>query len=366
VVHAAWVNGGGDWFDKNGIFNGPTPTLSGAVGLNTPITLDISGMQGDLLIQGLNRISSVTIDGRAATAFWTDASSNRSQALPSTASRPVFVLNRAQGQRLTITTPSAGTIRVDRVAGPAVSAPPFVGPSNRPDILELEMIDEQTTLAAIGRGNYAAPYAFSPEYRTDPATGLKYLRFSTSTPLASRLISWFLRFPAREEVYARYCVYIEDDVSAGMTEAGMKLSGLSATSDVHWVMEHGPVDQANRNVYSFLDYRYDAQSGPGFGVIEPIGPMLQSGRWYVIEQRGKMNTIGQADGVLQVWLNGHLVWTFDHRMMRSSPAAQFDQFHAQVYHGGVGIPSAPFHYRIAKIAVSSSYIGVPPELVGTQ
>jgi hypothetical protein len=37
--------------------------------------------------------------------------------------------------------------------------------------------------------------------------------------------------------------------------------------------------------------------------------------------------------------------------------------HVNVYHGGMGLPSQPFHYRIAKIAVSSSYIGVPSELL---
>jgi hypothetical protein len=35
-----------------------------------------------------------------------------------------------------------------------------------------------------------------------------------------------------------------------------------------------------------------------------------------------------------------------------------------VYHGGMGLPKAPIHYRIAAIAVAKAYIGPPPELAG--
>ena len=38
-------------------------------------------------------------------------------------------------------------------------------------------------------------------------------------------------------------------------------------------------------------------------------------------------------------------------------------FQVNVYYGGHEAPTALMHYRIAKLAVSSSYIGVPTELL---
>src|SRR5207244_2668529 len=79
---APWVKGGGDWFDKNGVFNGPTPTISVPITANTPINIDISGIAGDLLLTGISGWDKPLIDGQPAVGFGMDSSSNQSQPLP--------------------------------------------------------------------------------------------------------------------------------------------------------------------------------------------------------------------------------------------------------------------------------------------
>jgi hypothetical protein len=132
-------------------------------------------------------------------------------------------------------------------------------------------------------------------------------------------------------------------------------------------MEHGAVAPNNRSVYSFVDYQYDAESGNGFGAIHNMGnAMLKAGQWYVIEQHIKLNTPGQSNGVGEVFLNGNLVWSSHNKRFRNAADTRIDMLHVNVYHGGTKTPSHPIHYRIAKIAVSSSYIGVPKELTPPQ
>jgi hypothetical protein len=365
---AKWTTPGGDWLDANGVFDGPTPTISQRVSTG-PVSIDISGIDGDLLVQGLSGWDKPMIDGAPATAFWTDSSSAVAQALPARWNRPGIILNPNHGHTLQFT-PAAGgqTVRIDRVAGPVIPDLPMIGASNKPDVLDVELTDQASILKAIGTGNYAVPWAYNPEFRTDPQTGLKYLRFSSAD--GPRLISWFMKFQPREEAYARYCLYIEDDVADGMTELGVKLPGLGNTpSDelISWRMEHGPVAPNNRGVYSFVDYQYDAESGNGFGAIHSMGgAMLKAGQWYVIEQRAKLNTPGSADGVGEIFLNGNLVWSSHTKRFRNSAATRLTNLHVNVYHGGTKTPSHPIHYRIAKIAVSSSYIGIPKELAPAQ
>jgi hypothetical protein len=241
---------------------------------------------------------------------------------------------------------------------------PMAGPSNVPDVLELEMIDQATLDRVIQPINIAQPFANDPQFLTD-ASGLRYLRFS-SFDGATRLISWFLKFPARDSAHARYCIYVEDDVADGMTELGVKLPGLASTAigeTLSWRMEHGPIQPGRRGDYALLDYRYDAESGGGFGAIHSMNATLHAGRWYVIEQRAKLNTPGQSDGEAVVWLNGHEVYRSTTTRFRNVATTLLDEVHVNVYHGGSRPPSRPIHYRIAKIAVSSSYIGVPGELL---
>lgn len=223
----------------------------------------------------------------------------------------------------------------------------------------LALTDEATLRNMIPRGEIAEPFAYSPAWIPGP-NGLPVLRFS-SVPSNQRLISWFLRFEPQQEVYARYCLLIEDDVADGMTELGVKLPGL-AGDEVSWRMEHGPVVATNRGLYTALDYFYGAETGAGYGAIRSMNVSFKADLWYVIEQYVKLNTPGRDDGIGKVWINGQLVWDSDHVRYRDKASSSIDHLHVNVYHGGMGLPKGPMHYRLAGIVVAKDYIGPPPEL----
>lgn len=364
ALHSNWVNSGGDWFDKNGVFNGPTPTISALVGTST-LTLDISAINGDLLLQGLQGWDAATIDGVPVVGFWTDPTSNRAQPLPAKYGRPSIILNPTRGKWLVLASSYAGqTVRIDKVAGPAIPSLPMVNTgATAPNVKKLDPTSEAAVNAAAGgSGNVAQPWAYDTS--TGSINGLGYLRFAI-TPANQRGISWFIYHTPLQEVYGRYCIYIEEDVALGMTELGVKLPGLSGT-EVSWRMEHGAIAPNNPNVYAALDYRYAADTGSGYGQINSFNSMFRAGRWYVIEQYAKNNTfnngVANSDGQGKVWINGNLVWQSSTVKWNANPASVFNFLHVNVYHGGLGFPSQNIHYRIAGIAVSTSYIGPPPEL----
>jgi hypothetical protein len=229
------------------------------------------------------------------------------------------------------------------------------------DVLRLDLTSEAALRAVAPRGTIAEPYASEPEYGTD-ANGIHYLRFS-SFPKAERLIAWRIPFAPMDDVYARYLLWPEHDVVTNMTEIGVKLPGL-AGGEVTWRMEHKP--PRNDGDLPVVDYLYDAEHGTvGYPEFRTMGgAMFIPGRWTSIEQHIKLNTPGVADGIGEVWVNGHSVWHSTTELYRKNPSTRISEFFANVYHGGVGkYFTPPAHYRIARIEISSRYIGVPPELV---
>ena len=363
-MHASWTQGGGDWLDKNGTYNGPTPTISQKISAN-PMSIDISSIDGDLLLQGIQGWDSATIDGKAAQGFWTDPTSNSPQALPARYWRPSMILNPTRGKMLALTTSYVGqTVRIDEVYGPGIPVLPMVNAgAATPNVKTLTPTTEAAVNAAAGgAGNVAQPWAYDTSVGS--INGLPYLRFAI-TPSNQRGISWFLYHTPLQEVYGRYCIFIEDDVALGMTELGVKLPGLSGT-EVSWRMEHGAIAPNNPNVYAAVDYRYAADTGSGYGQITSFNQMFRAGRWYVIEQYAKNNTFtngaANSDGQGKVWINGNLVWTGSGLKWNAKPASTFNFLHVNVYHGGLGFPTQNIHYRIAGIGISTSYMGPPPNV----
>jgi len=378
ALHTRWQREGGDYVDANGVPNGPTPHATAMIGgrLQTA-TLDISRIDGDIFLRfegaAPPKWSDPRIDDVATAAFWVHKSSRHPLGAPF--QLPAFVRNPARGKTLSIQIEEAyspGQILVDKVDAPALPALPVVRGGlaagatkdvdlmRRPEVLRyLELKDESALRKWLPHGTVAEPFAYQPEWIAGPH-GLPALRFS-SDPNNRRLIAWRLRFPPQEEVYARYCLFIEDDVADGMTELGVKLPGL-AGDEVTWRMEHGRVAPGNRGVYALVDYLYAAELGRGYPKLRSMGALLQAGRWYSIEQYVKLNTPGQADGIGKVWVNGHLTWESNEVRFRDKPLSRINHVFVNVYHGGRKYVKAPIHYRIAAIAAATSYIGPPPEL----
>lgn len=380
---ANWVKSGGDYVDANGVVNGPAQSVSVTITASKPTSIDISKVGGDLILRGVrvqwaNNAAPIQIDGEQADAFWIDSSTSHSLTTGANyAGDPVLVRNPNIGKTLSITSITSGTLTINRVAGAPIVDYPMLGPSNTPDIMELDTTSEAAVLGAIGQGNYAVPYAYNPEYLVDPS-GMNYIRFTNDPALLNpRLISWFYLFPLAKRgqltAHCRYCLYIESDMPAAFNELGMKLPGLTngydsnlpgQTEDISLRMEHSPPAPNNDGLTSLLTYSYSASSpSGGYGVVAPVGPLLRVGRWYVIEQRAVMNTPSVADGEFTVWLNGNQVLHQTNVMYRNIAASTFNAVHVNVYHGGTKAPKAVMHYRVARVAAATSYIGVPKELV---
>ena len=172
-------------------------------------------------------------------------------------------------------------------------------------------------------------------------------------------------------MHTRFCVYLEDDIADGMTELGVKLMAGASNEAVGptqplivYRINHGRQSPNNRGVYALYDYLYDAESGPSFPEGHSINAMVRAGRWYCIEQAVRLNSgKGVRDGYGELWVNGHSVWSTNTAYYRDDGTTTLTSFFANLYHGGMGYPKADIHYRIAKLAVSSQYIGVPRELL---
>ena len=271
--------------------------------------------------------------------------------------------------------------------------PPYVGPSNTPNIWSLEMKDYATLRALAGYDlNYNHPYAYNPEFGTD-AYGIKYLRFSNNPDrinanddTGSTMIAWFLPISPgapfsgtrRETLNTGYLLWIEDDVQRYFTEVGMKLPGPSSetgfggnpvTDGADLISLRGLHKLPIGNTYPLSQYHYDYTQGQTgtYPDLPPYSVSLKTGRWYWIEQQATLNTFTgltpNADGINKTWVNGNLVFSETNHIFRADPLSKLRVFHFNFYHGGHNAPSGLFHYRIAKLAMSSSYIGVPSELI---
>ena len=245
-----------------------------------------------------------------------------------------------------------------------------------------------------GKGNVAPPLGYgdhSPdgnaEFIAGP-NGLPLMRFSSlavgdkrfgrTGEGNQRLVAAFVRFPPQREIWVRYVIGIERDVrtSRGFVELGMKLPGIRSP----WVSarnEHRPPDYMLPGVYGLggtwcfpLDGVDDPKEADcaKFSTFEG-SPVLVEGRYYVLTQHMVLNTIAadgtpNKDGLFEAFVNGHKVYSKPHRVIKITDDNKQTYFHLNIYHGGMGKPVAPFHYRLGATIVSTIDPGVPPELVG--
>ncbi len=91
---------------------------------------------------------------------------------------------------------------------------------------------------------------------------------------------------------------------------------------------------------------------------------IQLDRWYCLEIRAKMNDAGQANGLLQVWLDGQLVLDVRNLTLRHNRIGLDGttlSFHEMAigpwYHGGI-YSQQPMYVWMDEIAVSTQRIGL--------
>jgi hypothetical protein len=102
-----------------------------------------------------------------------------------------------------------------------------------------------------------------------------------------------------------------------------------------------------------------SRGGDGFP-----GFCMERDRWYCVEQRVRMNTVGSptgaADGVLEIWINGVKVFSKSTYRWRHISTIKVQSIWCNWYHGGTGpdaLPSQEEHYEMSSLVVASSYIG---------
>lgn len=94
----------------------------------------------------------------------------------------------------------------------------------------------------------------------------------------------------------------------------------------------------------------------GLGVIE-------LSRWVCIEQHVRVNTPGVPDGVLEVWIDGHLAYARDDVFLRDVPPYTIEgnlgvrKIWSNHYHGGTSPTTVPLTLYMDNVVVAKSRIG---------
>jgi hypothetical protein len=108
-------------------------------------------------------------------------------------------------------------------------------------------------------------------------------------------------------------------------------------------------------------YAYTAGKGSKSGDVWGwnLGPTgrLSKSRWYSIEQYLKLNTIGQTDGILRVWVDGELAFERTDLHWRDVPTLRIESVWLNVYHGGTAKTDRDLTLYIDNLVVARRYIG---------
>jgi hypothetical protein len=68
---------------------------------------------------------------------------------------------------------------------------------------------------------------------------------------------------------------------------------------------------------------------------------FQTGRWYQITSRVKLNTGNNKNGIYQLWLDGDLIEDRRNIRYRNNDQALIDSFHFETFFGGSGPSASP-------------------------
>jgi hypothetical protein len=111
-------------------------------------------------------------------------------------------------------------------------------------------------------------------------------------------------------------------------------------------------------------YHADMPSLYGNSIIwnqnsESLG-LLQRNRWYSLEQRIKMNTPGQKDGVLEAWIDGEKVYSNHSINFRTVEYLKIERAWLNIFHGGTATVKKDIYAFVDNIVISPEYIGTSP------
>jgi hypothetical protein len=181
------------------------------------------------------------------------------------------------------------------------------------------------------------------------------------------------------ELFVSYDVELEKDVG-GQTD-GFKLPGMSGTFEWNvppaidpwpggWSFRmRAPMESlANPGVFHLWVYAYDADhrigTGSGWNILTESNFVIATGRRYRIEQHVRLNTQAangtwNADGLLEVWVNGRKVISKPNYKIRSSIYAGIqDVPFLNIFWGGQTPPDRVMHFQLGNVVASRAYVGL--------
>lgn len=177
-----------------------------------------------------------------------------------------------------------------------------------------------------------------------------------------------------EEAYFRYYLKLAEGAKVG---GGGKLPGFSGTyNKAGW----GGRGNTGKNGWSARGGFYKTisdKNSPWAGRL-PIGQYiyevgkdkygktfpwghelstLEPGRWYCIEQHLKLNTPGQSNGLLEIWVDGVKIYQKADLYLRDTKKLKIEKVWFNFYFGGVAKPLQNFDMYIDNIVIAADYIG---------
>ena len=117
--------------------------------------------------------------------------------------------------------------------------------------------------------------------------------------------------------------------------------------------------KAGRTPIGFYCYHMDMKGVYGSNWVwdrDRLG-FLGNNRWYCIEQHVKLNTPGQADGVLQGWVDGRLAWEKTDVRFREVDTLKIEAVWINVYLGGTRTAERDHHLYLDEIVIAKRPIG---------
>ncbi|QEG38119.1 polysaccharide lyase [Roseimaritima ulvae] len=183
-----------------------------------------------------------------------------------------------------------------------------------------------------------------------------------------------------EAIYFRYYLRLADDWN--QTVQGGKLPGISGTyGRAGWggrksngtngwsarglfrrtIPAGNPL--AGRTPIGFYCYHADMQGSYGTNWIwnNDYRGYLETNRWYAIEQYCRLNSIGEKNGVLRAWVDGHLAFEKTNIRFRLTDELKIEQVWMNLYHGGTSPSPYDQHVFIDNVVIAKKYIGPMPE-----
>lgn len=107
----------------------------------------------------------------------------------------------------------------------------------------------------------------------------------------------------------------------------------------------------------FSNYTYNCNDLGTPGEQYTPSATFQEGQWYCLEQRVKMNTPGQSDGILENWVDGVKIGSWNTLKFRSVEANNIGEVWFGVYVGGANVASATYRVQFDNFVVARNRVG---------